>query len=166
LVFVSYSHLDLRWLTALRTMLAPAMETGTFEIWWDGEIGASQNWGEEIDTAMATAQVAVLLVSPYFLEAEFVRRYELPYLLEAAEKRNVAILWVLVTHCLYEHTPLVRIQAAHDLKRPLSSLQGAKRDAVLKTISQQIEQAARRKIGGITAAPAVPASTSRIPSPG
>lgn len=162
LVFVSYSHLDIKWLTALRTMLAPALETGTFEIWWDGEIGASQNWGEEIDAAMAAAQVAVLLVSPYFLEADFVRKVELPYLLNAAKQRDVEILWVLISHCLYEHTPLVNIQATHDLKRPLDSLNTSQRYAVLKVISQRIAQAARQKSGGIKAQPAPPAPSSQF----
>ena len=165
LVFVSYSHLDIRWLKALRTMLAPALETGIFEIWWDGEIGASQNWGEEIDAAMAAAQVAVLLVSPHFLEADFVRKVELPYLLNAAEQRDVEILWVLISHCLYEHTPLVNIQATHDLKRPLDSLNPSQRYAVLKAISQRIAQATRRKSGGIKALPAPPAPDFRSPAP-
>src|SRR5262245_26657572 len=63
-VFLSYSHRDDRWLGELRTMLAPLEHDGLVEVWWDGDIEPSERWREEIDNALASARIGVLLVSP------------------------------------------------------------------------------------------------------
>ena len=137
-VFFSYSHKDSKWLENFRTMLAPAVRAGIVSMKWDDQIEPSQNWHEEIDKAMASAQVAVLLVSPHFLASDFIQNEELPYLVEAARLRSVKLLWVLLAPCLYSYTPLAQIQAAHDLSRPLSQLKGAARQATLVSICEKI----------------------------
>ncbi|HZF07416.1 MAG TPA: TIR domain-containing protein, partial [Thermoanaerobaculia bacterium] len=141
-VFVSYSHKDKKWLEDLRTMLAPKVREGVVDVWWDGEIKPSQQWRQEIDAALASAQVAVLLVSPNFLASNFIVNEELSYLFDAAQQRRVRLLWVLLAPCLYEQTPLQHLQALHDLARPLNSLRGAARGNALKAIAQGIAEAA------------------------
>jgi hypothetical protein len=71
-VFLSCSHQDRPWLDRLNTMLAPLVRTGAVELWWDGQISPGKHWREEIDNAMASARVAVLLVSAPFLASEFI----------------------------------------------------------------------------------------------
>ncbi|MBW8876372.1 MAG: TIR domain-containing protein [Acidobacteria bacterium] len=141
-VFLSYSHQDRLWLERLSTMLAPLMRTGAVEFWWDGQIKAGAPWREEIDRAMASARVAVLLVSAPFLASKFIADVELPHFVNAARGRHVNLLWVPVSPCLHEHTPLAEIQAAHDPSRPLSTLSKAERDVALKAICQKIHEAA------------------------
>ena len=141
-VFISYSRKDTRSLEALRVMLAPLVRNSVVNVWWDGEIKPSQLWREEIDKALASARIGVLLVSPDFLASDFIAREELPYLVEAAGQRRVELIWVLLSPCLYEQTPLGAIQAAHDLSRPLDSLRKPARIAVLKKVCQRIAEAA------------------------
>jgi TIR domain len=138
-VFISYSHKDKRWLDELLTMLDPLVRTGALRVWWDGNIEASQLWRERIESELGSAGLAVLLVSRHFLASDFIAEVELPYFLEAALLRKVKILWMLVSPCLYEKTPLRDIQALHDLARPLNSLHGAARDSTLKAICESIE---------------------------
>jgi len=140
-VFVSYSHKDKKWLEDLRTMLAPKVREGVVDVWWDGKIKPSQQWRQEIDAALVSARVAVLLVSPNFLASDFIVNEELSYLFDAAQQRWVKILWVLLAPCMYEQTPLQHLQALHDLARPLNSLRGAARGNALKTIAQGITDA-------------------------
>jgi tetratricopeptide (TPR) repeat protein len=140
-VFVSYSHKDKQWLQDLRTMLAPLVRAGVVDVWWDGAIKPSQRWREEIEAALASARVAVLLVSPHFLASDFIVDEELSYLLEAARQHRVKILWALLAPCLYEQTPLQSFQALHDLARPLNALRGAARGNALKAICQRIAEA-------------------------
>jgi len=62
-------------------------------MWWDGEIKPSQQWREEIEAALDSARVAVLLVSKHFLASDFIVNIELPYFIDAARQRHVQILW-------------------------------------------------------------------------
>lgn len=142
IVFISYSHKDSRWLDDLRSMLSPLLRTGAIKVWWDGNIKPSAEWRREIDEALASARVAVLLVSRHFLASDFIVEMELRYLLQTAQTRKVKILWLLVSPCLHEHTALQEIQALNDIARPLSSLRGAAREHALKSACQVIAETA------------------------
>lgn len=61
--------------------------------------------------------------------------------LAAAKKRDVEVLWVLVSDCLWERTPLEGIQAASDTKKPLDSLSASQQKTALKTVVQKIDAA-------------------------
>lgn len=114
LVFLSYCRKDQVWLDKLRTMLSPLVRNHTLSVWYDGDIQPSQEWLQEIHTAMESAKVAVLLVSDNFLASDFITQVELPFFVEAAKRKQVTLLWVLVKNCLYKQTPLFELQAAHD----------------------------------------------------
>jgi hypothetical protein len=137
-VFVSYSHQDGKWLDELTTMLAPVVRAGIASVWWDKKIKPSQVWRQEIDKALASARLSILLVSPHFLASDFIQDEELPFLIDAAQRREVKLLWVLVSPCLYEHSPLRHLQAAHDPSRPLSKLRGADRQEALVRIGRAV----------------------------
>jgi hypothetical protein len=141
-VFISYSHKDAAWLQKLQTMLKPITRNHTITIWDDTHIKPGTRWREEILGALASAKVAVLLVSPHFLASDFIDKDELPSLLKAAEEEGVAILWAAVSASLYEATAITDYQPMNNPARPLDSLRPSDRNKELKRIATKIIEAA------------------------
>jgi internalin A len=141
-VFISYSHKDAEWLDRLLTMLKPLTRSGQLAVWADTQIKAGTQWKEEIEKALSSVRVAVLLVSANFLDSDFINKHELPPLLEEAKRDGVKILWVAVSPCLYGETEIADYQAINEPTKPLDSLRGTKLNQALVDICEQIKQAA------------------------
>lgn len=137
-VFVSYSHADKKMFEEFKKMLAPAIRKGIVDIWDDKKIMAGAMWKKEIQDALQSAKIAVLLVSPNFLASDFIAKHELPPLLKAAEAEGLTIFWIYLDYCLYEETEIVGYQAAHDVSRPLAALTKPERGAVLSRACHEL----------------------------
>ncbi len=143
-VFVSYSHKDSRWLDLIRTHLQPYVRSELLEVWDASENRVGDQWREELNVALASARVAVLLVSGAFLQSEFIAREELGIILERQRSGSLRIVWVPVSASSYEVTELEAYQAAIDPKRPLDSFSEAEQQSkavdICKEIFRQYDQ--------------------------
>jgi internalin A len=141
-VFMSYSRKDHEWLERFQTWLKPLERKGLLDIWDDTKIKAGAHWKDEIKKALASAKVAVLLVSQNFLASDFIIDHELQPLLDAAANEGLTILWVPISHSLFDETDIGSYQAAQDPKDPLDSLSNSELNRVMAKISKQIKDAA------------------------
>jgi formylglycine-generating enzyme required for sulfatase activity len=140
-LFISYSHVDREWVERLQTMIRPLVRSHGLRLWDDSQIQPGDKWREEIETALAAAKVALLLVSSDFLASEFVTNSELPQLLTAAEEEGLRILWVPVRPSLVRRTPISAYQALGDPGRPLARMDPVEQEEALVEIALAIEQA-------------------------
>ena len=141
-VFISYSHEDAHWLERLQVHLKPLERKGLLERWDDTRIQPGMYRREAIEQALASAKVAVLLVSADFLASDFIAQHELPPLLKAAEQEGVLILPVIVGSCLFEQEPdLAQFQAVNAPDQPLDGLDKAEQEKRLLSVAKTIRNA-------------------------
>ena len=140
-LFISYSHVDRGWVERLQKMIRPLVRSEALRLWDDSQIPAGAKWKVEIEKALASAKVALLLVSDDFLASEFVINKELPPLLRAAEEEGLCILWVCLGPCFYEATPIHEYQAVLPPGEPLEAMGPVQQKMALKTIAGAIRDA-------------------------
>lgn len=111
MIFVSYSHADEKWRKEFEIISKPLSRLEGIKFWSDRNLKAGE-WEPQIESAMKEAVAALLLVSPNFLASDFIVEKELPYLMEAHEKRELMIFWMLLEPCDYKRFPeIMRFQA-------------------------------------------------------
>ena len=139
-VFISYSHADREWLDRLRRHLKPLVREGNLDCWNDTRIRPGDDWKQEIQNALDTAQVAVLLISADFFASDFIDETELPPLLDAAKAKGVRILPVILSASRFARNPdLARFQAVNSPSRPLNGMPQAEQERVLDRLAHTVE---------------------------
>lgn len=100
-VFVSYSHRDEDYVndTSNKSVLTfvAGLEREGFVFWHDRELYASEIWNDRIKQEMARADIALILVSQYFLNSTYITDTELPTLLASRQAAGLAIVPLLVS---------------------------------------------------------------------
>jgi internalin A len=137
-VFISYSHKDTRWRDELETHLKPYHRTGSIISWSGQQIAPGSEWFTEIQSALAASKIAVLLVTPSFLNSDFIHQHEFGPLLRKAEQGGAKILWIPVSTSSYEQTALNKYQALFDPSKPLAEMSKPKRDRAWVQICKKI----------------------------
>ena len=163
-IFVSYSHKDVKLFNEFKTMMAPALQQGLVDLWDDKKIPPGALWKPEIEKALNSARIAVLLVSQNFLASHFIAEHELAPLLTAARDEGVSIFWIYLSSCLFEKTEIASYQAAHDVSRPLDRLSKPQRQAVLSEACAKLIQIATNVVSPPTPAPASNAAPAAPPA--
>src|SRR5260370_3723516 len=120
-VFLCYCSQDRRAAERLQVDLAGCQHLHHLTVWDSARLPAGTLWRSELATALAFAQVAVVLVSADFLATPLITTYQLPSLLKAAQTKGTRILSVVLSPCLFEESPLIAFQPVNP-ERPLSLL--------------------------------------------
>lgn len=103
-VFVSYSHADEAWKERVVRQLRVLEPEGVLEVWDDREIAGGDDWASAIEAAMASARVALFLVSASFLTSRFIGETEVPRMLARRRGEGLRVIPVILSPCL-QHPP-------------------------------------------------------------
>src|SRR5579872_1102150 len=162
-VFISYSHQDEVWKDRLVTHLCVLEHQGLLQTWNDRNIGAGDEWLEEILKGMDSAQVAVLLVSAHSLTSPFILHTEVPRLLERRGREGMVVFPVLCRDALWQEIPwLAKLEARPKDGKALASFRGNARDAELAKIAKEILDKVRNGTGSPSPTPAPAPSAGRL----
>lgn len=142
-VFISYSYNDREWLRRLQINLTPYFRHSEILIWDAEQIEPGSQWFDEINRSLASACVAVLLITPDFLASEFIMEVEVPRLLAAAEAGELQLLWAAVKPSAVAETELRHYQALNNPAEPLTTLPPAEQDLRLVQLCKAIKERAR-----------------------
>src|SRR6185312_12116632 len=101
-IFVSYSRKDSRWLQS--DSLVPSLERSlrrhNVEFWYDKQgIHAGDDFTQRIQEEIDGCDAALLLVSPEFLNSDFIQTIELPRIQARAEAGGMVVIPILLEPC-------------------------------------------------------------------
>jgi serine/threonine protein kinase len=144
-VFISYSHKDEDWKDRLVLHLGVLQHQNLLQCWDDRQIRGGADWYAEIASAIASAQVAILLVSAHSLTSTFILNEEIRRLLDRRFTDGLPILPVIIKPCAWDAVDwLSRMQVRPKDGRPLSSGTDYEIDAALTALSKEVAAALNR----------------------
>ena len=155
-IFVSYSHADKRWFDpddkrALIPWLQRILRHENVTFWYDSHqdngLQPGDRFKEEIEQQIDSSQVTLLLISWDFLTSDFIRKVELPQILDREQRKEMVIIPILLSPCSWQEFP--QIAPYHMLPsevKPLVDFTGSDiewehaRDQILTAIRNRIRQ--------------------------
>lgn len=159
-IFISYSHANRKWLQRLRVHLKPYEQSGDLELWDDTQIDTGDQWRSKIESGIARATAAIVLISPDFLASDFVVTHELPKLLKNADRSRILPVIVEPTH-LARHPELEALQALNPPGKPLAAMPRPASEAVWTRLAERVGKLlaeAPKPFKAVPAPPPVPDS--------
>ena len=113
---------------------------GSIYLWSDAAIMPGAEWNREIDNAINTAQIAILLISPSYLSSPFIREIEIPKIFKLSQAGKISVIPIILEPCLVENSPLSLIQSLNPPSDPLSRLPIEQRDKYLTKLAGLITE--------------------------
>lgn len=139
-IFVSYSHVDNKYLDRLKVHIKPLERNNLVELWSDTLIMSGEKWKQKIEKALNEASIAILFISADFIASDFIINNELQPLLKNAENKGTVILPIIVKPCRFLREPnLSQFQAINNPIKPLCKLDEYEQEEIYELVSQRIE---------------------------
>ena len=146
LVYISYSHADRETHRKLRRVLDGDPRIADL-IWDDTKLTPGEDWRQEIDQHVARARIMIMLVSENYLSQGNggLKRCsawdcEIEQAFKGCEAGELTILWLPVTSASVVDTPFEKRTAAHDLSRPLDSLNETEQQTAYDNLRELIHR--------------------------
>lgn len=119
-VFFSYSHRDEAMRDELEVHLAMLQRQRVISTWHDRRIGAGNDFAGSIDEQLNSAEIILLLVSPYFLASDYCYDVEMTRAMERHAAGEARVVPVILDPCDWHETSFGKLLAVPTDGKPLS----------------------------------------------
>jgi hypothetical protein len=160
-LFFSYSHKEETVRDELEVHLAMLKRQGVIDAWHDRRIAAGDEWDHVIKENLETADIILLLVSPYFLASGYCYDIEVKRALERHEEGSARVIPVIVDPCDWKNAPFAKLATLPKDGKPISKHPN-QHDAFLEIV-QAIRSVAGQQPHKQNAAPRDPAPAVPVP---
>ncbi len=120
-LFYSYAHEDEDLREALEKHLSVLRRTGFIAEWHDRKIGAGDEWKNEIDHHLTSADIVLLLVSADFTASDYCWGDEMAKALARHDRGAAQVIPVILRWCDWKDTPLGKLQAVPTNAKPITA---------------------------------------------
>src|SRR5437868_5155515 len=108
-VFYSYSHKDEALRNKLETQLQLLERQGYIASWHDYKIVPGQEWANEIDAHLNTADIILLLVSPDYIASDYCYSVEMMQALKRHDAEEARVIPIILRPVDLSETPFSRL---------------------------------------------------------
>jgi hypothetical protein len=118
-IFISYSHADEELRRQLDVHLAALQRQGVVDVWHDRKIRAGEEFANEIDGALSTANIMLLLVSADFINSDYCFSIEMTEALRRHERHDAVVIPVILRACDWHDLPFGKLRATPTDGKPV-----------------------------------------------
>lgn len=118
-VFFCYAHEDRTLRDELATHLVPLQRAGQLSSFFDGDIAPGAKWDIEIKRQLEKADIILLLVSPDFLNSEYIHEIELRRAMQRHQFGQMQVIPILVRPAYLADTAFATLQVLPQNGKPV-----------------------------------------------
>lgn len=147
-VFFSYSHRDEVMRDELEVHLAALQRQKVISTWHDRRIGAGNDFAGTINDRLESADIILLLVSPYFIASDYCYDVEMSRAMERHERGEARVIPIILDPCDWHSLPFGALLATPIDGKPLSKFANIHDGflEVTKAIREVVQQLSARHV--------------------
>lgn len=143
-IFISYAHDDSRYYDYLVEHLRGLERLGIATVWGDRKIRPGDNWSKLLDDKIEETDIFLFLISSKFFSSDYCYQIEMTRALARQERDEAKAIPILVDDCDWVCHPIAKLQAAHDMGKPLR--ESRTRSKTLAEISEKLRRLIDEKV--------------------
>ncbi|EKF9488838.1 toll/interleukin-1 receptor domain-containing protein, partial [Vibrio cholerae] len=120
-VFISYSHRDESHKEDLDEHLTMLKRNGVISVWHDRKILPAEDWKNQIDENLESADIILFLVSSSFLASDYCYDKEVKRAIERQNEGSAQIISIILRPCDWISCDFSRFQAVPKDAKPITT---------------------------------------------
>lgn len=118
--FISYSHVDSRYLDRLHVHLTQLQREGIITTWTDNDILPGGKLDTEISGSLQSSDIFIALLSPDYISSNYCFEKEFEKALEMQEDDQIIIIPIILENCDWLNTPFKQFKALPKDGKPIA----------------------------------------------